>query len=85
MRRDRKACVEAKQVRSPGIRPMVLQRQFPKVPLVGGYPSLGLRGILIFFLPSYNQSGERMVSISWNPSSFSLYYFPSYFPYDFYD
>jgi hypothetical protein len=31
-------------VRSPGIRLMVLQRQIPKVPLVGVYPSLGFRG-----------------------------------------
>jgi hypothetical protein len=33
-----------REVRSPGIRPMVLQRQIPKVPLVGVYPSLGFRG-----------------------------------------
>jgi hypothetical protein len=37
-----------REVRSPGIRPMVLRRQIPKVPLVGVYPSLGLRGILDF-------------------------------------
>jgi hypothetical protein len=39
-------------VRSPGIHPMVLQRQIPKVPLVGVYPSLDFRGILVFRLAS---------------------------------
>jgi hypothetical protein len=39
-----------REVRSPGIRPMVLQRQIPKVPLLGVYPSLGFRGILVFQL-----------------------------------
>jgi hypothetical protein len=37
-----------REVRSPGIRVMVLQRQIPKMPLVGVYPSLGFRGILVF-------------------------------------
>jgi hypothetical protein len=40
------------EVRSPGIRLMVLRRQIPKVPLVGVYLSLGLRGILDFRLAS---------------------------------
>jgi hypothetical protein len=40
------------EVRSPGIRPMVLRRQIPKVPLVEVYLSLGLRGILDFRLAS---------------------------------
>jgi hypothetical protein len=40
------------EVRSPGVRPMVLQRQIPKVPLVGVYPSLGFRGNLFFWLAS---------------------------------
>jgi hypothetical protein len=31
---------------------MVLQRQIPKVPLMGVYPSLGFRGILVFRLAS---------------------------------
>jgi hypothetical protein len=43
---------------------MVLRRQFPKVPLVGVYPSLGLRDNLVFRLPPYNPSGERMAAIS---------------------
>jgi hypothetical protein len=38
------------EVRSPGIRPMVLQRHIPKVPLVGVYLSLSFRGILVFRL-----------------------------------
>jgi hypothetical protein len=41
-----------REVRSPGIRPMVLQRKIPKVPLVGVYPSLVFRGILVFWLAS---------------------------------
>jgi hypothetical protein len=41
-----------REVRSPGIRPMVLQRQIPKVPMVGVYLSLGLRDILDFRLAS---------------------------------
>jgi hypothetical protein len=44
--------------RSPGIRPMVLQRHIPKVPLVGLYPSLGFRGILVFRLSPYTQRRE---------------------------
>jgi hypothetical protein len=31
---------------------MVLQRQIPKVPMVGVYPCLGFRGILVFRLVS---------------------------------
>jgi hypothetical protein len=41
-----------REVRSPAIRPLVLRRQIPKVPLVGVYLSLGLRGILDFRLAS---------------------------------
>jgi hypothetical protein len=41
-----------REVRSPGIHPMGLRRQIPKVPWVGVYPSLGLRGILDFRLAS---------------------------------
>jgi hypothetical protein len=41
-----------REVRSPGIRLWVLQRQIPKLPLVGVYPSLGFRGILVFRLAS---------------------------------
>jgi hypothetical protein len=41
-----------RELRSSGIRPMVLQRQFPIVPLVGVYPSLDLMGTLVFWLAS---------------------------------
>jgi hypothetical protein len=41
-----------REVRSSRIRPMVLKRQIPKVPLVGVYHSLGFRGILVFQLAS---------------------------------
>jgi hypothetical protein len=49
---------------SPGIRPMVLQRHISKVPLLGVYPSLGFRGILVFQLFLYILTGERMAAIS---------------------
>jgi hypothetical protein len=39
---------------------MVLQRLIPKVPLVGVYPSLGFRGILVFRLSPYKLRRERM-------------------------
>jgi hypothetical protein len=68
-----------REVRSPGIRPMVLQRQIPKAPLVGVYLSLGLRGILYFRLPPYNPRRERMAANSWNPSSFGFPIFSAYF------
>jgi hypothetical protein len=63
-----------------GIRPMVLQRQFPKVPLVGVYYSLGFRVFWSFGLPPYNPSGR-----GWQPSlgtlaHFDFPIFPSYFP-----
>jgi hypothetical protein len=41
-----------REVRSLGIRLMVLRRQIPKVPLVGVYLSVGLRSILDFRLSS---------------------------------
>jgi hypothetical protein len=41
-----------REVRSPSIRLMVLQRQIPKVPLMGVYPSLCFRCILVFRLSS---------------------------------
>jgi hypothetical protein len=54
MTRVRIASLESRlrEVWSLGIRPMVLRRQNPKVPLVGVYPSLGHRGILDFSLAS---------------------------------
>jgi hypothetical protein len=39
-----------REVQSSGIRPMMLQRHIPKVLLVGVYPSLSFRGILVFQL-----------------------------------
>jgi hypothetical protein len=49
--------------RSPGIRPMVLQRHIAKVPLVGVYLSLSFRGILVFRLSPYKLRGDRMAAI----------------------
>jgi hypothetical protein len=66
--------------RSPSIHLMVLQRHIQNVPLVGVYPSLGFRGILVFQLSPYILIGERMAAISSNPSSFGFPIFPSYFP-----
>jgi hypothetical protein len=56
--------------RSSDIRPMLLQRHIPKVPLVGVCPSLGFRGVLVFRLSPYILRGERMAAICRNPSSF---------------
>jgi hypothetical protein len=50
--------------RSSGIRPMVLQRHIPKVPLVGVYPSLVFSGILVFRMSPYILRGERMAVVS---------------------
>jgi hypothetical protein len=40
---------------------------------------LASKGILDFWLRPYNPSGERMASISWNPSSFCFAIFPLHF------
>jgi hypothetical protein len=54
--------------------------KIPKVPLGACILVLGFRGSFVFLLPPYNPNGERMVAISWNPSSFcfaiSLFHFP---------
>jgi hypothetical protein len=46
-------------------------------------PKLARKGILVYRLPPYNPSGERMVAIFWNHSSFVLIFslpiFPWYF------
>jgi hypothetical protein len=60
-----------RKVRSPGIRLMVLQRQFSKVPLVGVYPSLGFRGILVFRLCLHITKVVR----GWQPSLGTLPHF----------
>jgi hypothetical protein len=65
--------------RSPGICLMVLQRHIPQVPLVGVYPSLGCRGILVFRLSPYILRGERMAAISRKLISFCSCYFPFLF------
>jgi hypothetical protein len=70
----------SREGRSPSIRPMVMQRHIPEVPLVGVYPSIGFRGILVFRLSPYILRGERMAAIFGNPSSFDFPIFPSYFP-----
>jgi hypothetical protein len=68
------------EVRSPGIRPMVLRREFPKRPSRACILVLCNRGSFIFQLSPYILRGERMAAISRNPSSFALAIFPSYFP-----
>jgi hypothetical protein len=40
------------KLRSPGVLPIVLRRQFPKVPLVGVYPSLGIADNLVLRVAS---------------------------------
>ena len=51
-RRDRKACVEAKQGAVAGHPSGGAMTMIPKVPLVSVYPSFGFRGILVFRLAS---------------------------------
>jgi hypothetical protein len=67
-------------VRSPGIRPMVLRREFPKCPSGPCILVLCNRGSFVFWLSPYILRGERMEAISWNPRSFGFPIFPSYFP-----
>jgi hypothetical protein len=45
-----------------------VKAKIPKVPLRGVYPSVRLRGNLVFRLPPYNPSGERMAAIFCNPN-----------------
>jgi hypothetical protein len=66
-----------------GIRPMVRRQRLPNSPLRGMYPLLSSKGSLVFQLPPYNPSGERMVAISWNPSPFRFAISPFYFPLEF--
>jgi hypothetical protein len=68
------------EVRSSGIRPMVLRREFPKCPSGACILVLCNRGSFIFRLSPYILRGERMAAISRNPSSFPFAIFPSYFP-----
>jgi hypothetical protein len=57
--------------------------RFPKCPSGVCILVLGFRGSFVFRLPLYNPSGERIVDISWNPSTFAFAIFPSYFPLEF--
>jgi hypothetical protein len=57
------------EVRSSGIRPMVLRREFPKCPSGGCILILCNRGSFVFRLPPYKLRGERMATTSWNTSS----------------
>ena len=61
-----------REVRSAGIRPMVLRREFPKCPSGACILVLCNRGSFVFRLPPYILRGERMAAISWNPSSFAF-------------
>jgi hypothetical protein len=67
------------EVLSTGIRPMVLRRIFPKCPSRACIIVLCNWGSFIFWLSPYILRGERMPTISQNPSSFALAIFPSYF------
>jgi hypothetical protein len=74
------------EVRSPGIRPMVLRREFPKCRSGVCILVLCNRGSFVFRLSPYILRGESMAAISGNPSSFGFSYFPFLFslgfPYD---
>jgi hypothetical protein len=69
-----------REVRSPGIRPMVLRREFPKFPSGACILVLCNRCSFVFRLPPYILRGERMAAIYRNPSSFPFAIFPLYFP-----
>jgi hypothetical protein len=84
--RSRETCVgvtrlasRLSEVRSPGIRPMVLGREFPKCPSGARILVLCNRGSFVVRLSPYILRGERMVAISWNPSSIGFPIFRSYF------
>jgi hypothetical protein len=51
------------EVRSPGIRPMLLQREFPKYPSGVCILVLCNRGSFVFRLSPYILRGERMTAI----------------------
>jgi hypothetical protein len=51
---------------------MVQRQSFLKGPSGVCILVLGLRGSFVYRLPPYNPSGERMVVISWNSSSFGF-------------
>jgi hypothetical protein len=74
-RRDRMACVEVKQGAVAGHPSDGENLKTSKTALRGLYPQLLSKGISDFRLPPYNRGGERMASISWNPSSFSFLFF----------
>jgi hypothetical protein len=80
MRRDHMVCIVATRGAVTGHPSDGAKTKFPKVPRGACILVLGFRGSFVFRLPLYNPSGERMAFISGNPSSFSLLYFPSYFP-----
>jgi hypothetical protein len=54
--------------------------KFPKGPSGACILLFGLRSSFVFWLPPYNQSGERIIAISWNPSSFCFAIFLFLFP-----
>jgi hypothetical protein len=62
---------------------MVQRQRLPNSPLWGMYPELARKSSLVFQLPPYNPSGERMAAISWNPNSFCFAIFPFHFPLEF--
>jgi hypothetical protein len=67
------------ELRSPGIRLMVLRQEFPKCPSGACILVLCNRGSFVFRWPPYKLSGERMATTTWNPSSFAFSFFLSIF------
>jgi hypothetical protein len=70
--RDRKACVEAKQVAVAGHPSDGESFKSSKTALDGLVSVVVREGYLDFRLPPYNPRGERMAANSWNPSSFAF-------------
>jgi hypothetical protein len=60
------------ELRSPGMRPMVLRQEFPKCPLRACILVLCNRGSFVFQLRPYKVRGGRMATTTWNPNSFSF-------------
>jgi hypothetical protein len=59
------------ELRSLGIHPMVLRREFPKCPS-GAFILVLRNSSFVFRWPPYKLRGERMATTTWNPSSFAF-------------
>jgi hypothetical protein len=79
-RRDRKACVEAKQVAVAGHPSDGESLKISKTTLEELVYLVGRKGYLDFRLPPYSPRDERMAANSLGTLVHLLSFFPSYFP-----